>query len=215
VRGVAVEDDWRRAEPEREAGEVRGADPVHVADVPSGSSERVSPAVAFAPARRTKRRSGATARARERDLDVLQVVVRDRGERDRAVQRQPLEQRRIAPRGRSRPAARARARGRRSRRPRGRRPRRRDARSGADSVARRSPTCPRPTTTTWSERGTRAPPDEAGQPAADQALDEPPVNARGEEQRDEHAHRDRDLEPLGPSWTSGFGSTVTSVLTPR
>ena len=120
---------------------------------PTRNSERVSLATRPSPARRTTRRSPLTDFAGHRDRDVLEVVVGDGGERARAVEREPAQQRRVgAAADHDREAELA-----------------READvlallavvdgddadpAAAQQQRSRSPTWPSPTTTTWSRRGT-------------------------------------------------------------
>ena len=165
---------------------------------PSRSSDVVSPPVALLPALSTIAHGAVLGAGRERDPDVVQVVGRHDRERDRAVEREPPQQRRIGPAPDDRPAAAAGAPGRRSRRRAGRRSRPPRCRTSRRSMHSRSPTCPSPTTITWSDRGTARRPSSPVRLRPISRSTSPPVNAAAKSSATSMLERDRDLEPLGP-----------------
>ena len=81
------------------------------------------------------------------------------------------------------------------------------------SMHSRSPTWPSPTTTTWSERGTARRPSSPVRLRPISRSTRPPVNAAANSSATSMLSEIVTLNHSGPCWTSGFGSTVTSVLT--
>ena len=177
---------WAAAEPERDAGDVDGADPVHVADVAEPLERARLAADRVAARAQHDAQVGRLGAGGERDPDVLQVVGGDRGERDRAVERQPPQQRRVG------------AAADHDRQPE---PARvadvlavglvvdRDDRDAAlaQQHAEPQPDLAEPDDDDVVGARHRAAAEQAGQVAADQPLDEPAGERGGEQQRDQHA----------------------------
>ena len=151
------------------------------------------------------RRSGAWLRAASTTRDVLQVVGRHGGERDGAAQRQAAEQRRVAAAADDHGQAQL-------------------ARL-ADVLALllvvhgdhghpaapqqqaqlASPTCPSPTTTTWSERGTARRPTRPVRLRPIRRSTSPPVKAAANSSATSMLIETATLNHFGPFSTSGFG----------
>ena len=195
---------------ERPRGDQGGAEPVDVEHVPDPLQRARLVGDSPSPARSTTRRRPSTS-ARPSRPRCWQVVRRDRRERAGAVEREPAQHDRVrAAADHDRQLARA-ARSRRTRRlgsvstaTTGRRTRAAAGRAGR-------PTWPRPTTTTWSRRGTARAAEQAGQAGVDEPVDQPAREARGADSSVSSIEATIvTLNHFGPSSTAGFGPTVAS-----
>ena len=196
---------------QREPGDVGGAEPVHVEHVPDPLERaRLVGEVAVAGAQDDAQLGVARPRG-DRGLDVAQV---DRGdERDRACprQRQPLKTSGFAPRPITTGSFTRRA---------------KPTFSPSASVSTattgtphsrssrhsRRPTCPSPTTTTWSRRGTARRPSRPVSRESTSRLISPPVKHAADSSVSSIEATIETLNHFGPSSMAGFGPTVASDL---
>ena len=210
--GVAVDDHVRGGRAERQAREVHRADAVHVADVAEALERARLPARGVGAGAQDHPQVVGLRAGGEDHLDVLQVVRRDGGQRPRLVDREPAQQRGVGAAadhdGDAEP------------------PRLADVDAvghvvdGDHGGARLAQEQAEPEADLAESDddhvvglGDGAAPDEPGEVAADEPLHEAAGERGGEQQRDQHAAEITTLNHFGPSSTSGFGSTVTSVLT--
>ena len=209
--GAAVADrDRRRVLAQRQPGDERRAQPVHVEHVADPLQRaRLVGDLAVARPQHDPQRDVRRAR-RHRRLDVAQVVRRDRGER-RARGRSDSRRRTagFAPRPITTGSFTRRA---------------KPTFSPSASVSTattgtphsrssrqsRSPTCPSPTTTTWSRRGTARRPISPVRRESTSRLISPPVKHAADSSVSSIEATIVTLNHFGPSSTAGFGPTVAS-----
>ena len=142
-----------------------------------------------APARRTTRRSGAIAARGDPDRDVLEVVVGDRGERERAVEGQPPSSDGSAPRPMTTGSPSSRAMPTFS--PSSRSSTATTATPHRAAAGTAQPDLPEPDDDDVVATRHRAATDEAGEPRPIEAVHQARGERRLEDERDEHARRMR------------------------